>query len=93
MPEDKGKFTGQFEPSTPPGTHPGISTFGLRGVHIYPTGQNACQMPLYRTIKHPQEGTLVKQSSQYEYKNEIILLINTVYKKSITLSPRGDSLG
>ena len=92
MPEDKRKFTGQFEASTPPGTHPGISTFGFRGVQIYSIGQNACQMPLYRTIKHPQEGKLVKQLPQIEYKNKIMLIINTVYKKSITLSPRGDSL-
>ena len=93
MPEDKRKFTGQFEPSTPPGTHPGISTFGFRGVQIDSTGQNACQMPLYRSIEHPQEGTLVKQLSQFQYKNKIILIINIVYKKSITLSPRGDSRG
>lgn len=92
MPEDKRKFTGQFEPSTPPGTQSGISTFGFRGVQIYSTGQNASQMPLYRTIKHPQKGTLVKQLSQIEYKNKIILIINIVDNKSMTLSPRGDSL-
>lgn len=84
MPEDKHNT---------PGNSPRHFDVWVRGVQIDSTGQNASQMPRYRTIKHPQEETLVKQLSQFEYENKIILIINTVYKKSITLSPRGDSCG
>lgn len=55
MPEDKRKFTGQFEPSTPPGTHPGISTFGFRGVQIYSTGQNAVKCLFIGQLSTPRK--------------------------------------
>ena len=90
MPEDKRKCTDQFEPSTPPETHPGILTFGFEVFKLTPQAK----MPLKCLVIGPLSTlTLVKQLSQFEYENKIMLIINTVYKKSITLSPRGDSCG
>ena len=42
MPEDKRKCTDQFEPSAPPETHPGISTFGFEVFKLTPQAK----MPL-----------------------------------------------
>lgn len=42
MPDDKRKCTDQFEPSTPPETHPGILTFGFEVFKLTPQAK----MPL-----------------------------------------------
>ena len=75
-------------------TNAGISMIGSRGGQIpHSTGEKVGQMPLYRPITYPKEGTVVKQLSQFEDRNKIILITNTVYKNQLPFSPREDFYG